>query len=146
MLAVGTYTQEYVDASRARIEELLAAYEAMVAAGGKSTAFKSAAADFESQFLANMVLALDECFLHRTRAVEGKDGNALNEVRMLCAGVIGDGMLPPDRTIKYRAENSVLGLEIGAPISMDVAAFRSVASAFFAEIEARFVREPVEAR
>jgi hypothetical protein len=146
MLAVGTYSQEYVDASRARVDELLAAYEAMVAAGGKTAAFTRATADFESRFLANMVLALDECFLHRTRAVEGKDGNPLNEVRMLCAGVLGDGRFPADRTIKYRTEDSVLELEIGAPIVLDIAGFRSLSAAFFAEIEKRFVKEAAGAR
>lgn len=77
--------------------------------------------------------------MHRTRAIEGKDGNPLNEVRMLCNSILrGHRVLCADRTIKYRAEASVLKLAIGDEIRLDEGRFRVLADAYFAEIQARF--------
>ena len=35
-------------------------------------------------FFNNIALVLDRYFVHRIRIVAGKDGNALNEVEMIC--------------------------------------------------------------
>ena len=77
--------------------------------------------------------------MHRTRALEGKDGNPLNEVRMLCTSLLTKkGVLTPDKTIKYRPESSVLGLELGDEIRLDEEQFRMLYEAFFSELERRF--------
>ena len=69
---------------------------------------------FAPLFFGNLVVVLDGYFVHRTRAIEGKDGNPLNEVRMLCSSILGhDGVLAADGTIKYKPEASVLGLAVG---------------------------------
>jgi hypothetical protein len=137
MLAASTYPQDYIDARRRAVADQLTAYDALVAVVPKAKA--AALAPFETQFLANLVLALDEMFVHRTRAVEGKDGNPCNEVRMLSTSILlHERVLTADKTIKYRADQSVLGLEVGDPIVVDRAGFGRLADAYFAEIERRF--------
>jgi len=138
VLAVSGYDKKYVDQCEARMTAQLAAFQSLVVAA-RTPAMLSALAQFEPQFLNNLTLALDGCFAHRTRAVEGKDGNALNEVRMLCTSILKHkGVLTADSTIKYKPEASALKLRIGDPIRMDTAQFGALAKAFFAEIRRRF--------
>jgi hypothetical protein len=143
MLAVTSYPQDYVDACRRRMEAQLAAYEELAASLPGTGATKARAGkaleSFEPLFLGNLVLALDECFVHRTRAIEGKDGNPLNEVRMICTSILhGGGVLTADKTIRYRPEASVLKLGVGDEIALDTAQFRLLLDAFLAELERRF--------
>ena len=42
------------------------------------------------------------------------------------------------KSIRYRPEASVLGLQLGDPITEDAAAFRRLAETFFDELEKRF--------
>lgn len=143
MLAVTSYSQGYVDGCRRRMETQLAAYDELAsslpATGAAKARAGKALESFEPLFFGNLVLALDECFVHRTRAIEGKDGNPLNEVRMLCTSILdGGGLLTADKTIKYRPETSVLKLGIGDDIALDAAQFRRLLDAFLSEIERRF--------
>lgn len=80
MLSVSSYPQEYVDATRSKIEAHVDAYIKLVtaardAAGAKDTRLQPAIAGFEPLFFNHMVLALDNYLLHRGRNLEGKDGN-----------------------------------------------------------------------
>jgi hypothetical protein len=135
MLAVTRYPEAYVAACRKRMDAQLGAYQAL-AAGAK----QADAARFEPLFCANLVLALDACFVHRTRGLEGKDGNPLNEVRMLCTALLQhDGVLTADKTIKYDPAKAVLKLKIGDPIALSAPDFKRLSAAFFKEIGARFV-------
>jgi hypothetical protein len=138
MLGVSTYSQEYIDACRAAVDAQLAAYaELTSAAGGRAAA---AVAGFEPRFVSHMVLALDFYFCHRLRGKEGKDGNPLNEVRVLGNSIMQKGaVLTVDTTIKLKAATSVLGLEYGDPIQLTADDFARLAAAFFAELERRFV-------
>ena len=140
MLAVKTYDQDYIDRCRAQMEAQLAAYADLVAAAGSSTASARAAVEaFEPRFFDNLTLVLDASFMHRTRALEGKDGNPLNEVRMLCSSLLtNDGVLAADKTIKYTPETSVLKLRVGDEIRLDEKQFRLLFEAFYAELERRF--------
>lgn len=134
MLAVTRYPREYVDACRSRVRTQLAAYRRVA-----SSADEAAVASFAPLFFANLTLALDASFVHRTRAIEGKDGNPLNEVRMLCTSILtNDGVLLADRTIKYEAKASVLKLEIGDQIRLDEKQFKKLSDAFFAQIGRKF--------
>jgi hypothetical protein len=134
MLAVTSYPQSYIDDCRKAMEAQLAAYDAL-AASAKGKAVEA----FEPLFFGNLVLAVDRCFVHRTRAIEGKDGNALNEVRMLCTSILeGGGVLTADKTIKYKPEASVLKLDVGDEIRIDAAQFRQLLKAFIREIELKF--------
>ncbi len=141
MLAVKTYAQEYIDECRARMDAQLATYKKVVSAAGtdKASSTRSAVEAFAPLFFNNLTLVLDAYFVHRTRAIEGKDGNALNQVRMLCTSILGnDGVLAADKTIKYTPEKSVLKLRIGDEIRLDEAQFRALFTAFFSEIERKF--------
>ena len=63
----------------------------------------------EPIYLANLLIAMDAHFIHRLRGAEGKDGNPLNEVRMLCYSMINsDNVLQADKTIKEPLHKSFL--------------------------------------
>jgi len=94
MLGVNKYPKDYVDAARAAVQGQVASYRALAAAARDP----AGVADFERRFFSHMLLALDSYFVHRLRGVEGKDGSALNEVRMLANGVMSNaGMLAAAR-------------------------------------------------
>src|SRR4051794_10245305 len=123
MLAVNAYTPDYIEACRANVEAQLAAYAALVSATGPDQA--AALASFEPLFFNNLTLVLDYAFVHRTRAMEGKDGNPLNEVRMLGNAILSNhAVLAVDKTIKYKPEASVLKLSIGDDVRITEAQFR----------------------
>jgi hypothetical protein len=89
MLCVNNYTREYIDECRSNVDVHLVAYQNLVAAArdraGNTTPFVDAAVEaFEPTFYNNMVLLLDNYFCHRSRTIEKKDGNPLNEVRVMC--------------------------------------------------------------
>lgn len=135
MLGVSTYSQEHIDACRAAVAAQLAAYADVTETAGDAAAI----ARFEPLFANHMVLALDFSFCHRLRGKEGKDGNPLNEVRVLASSITQHGaVLTADKTIRLTPATSVLGLELGAPIRLSAGDFARLAEAFFAELERRF--------
>ena len=73
MLGKNSYPPEYVKQCRSNVDELVKAYRKLATAAKGNAAL----AKFEPQFFNHLVLALDEYFVHRLRAVEGKDGNPL---------------------------------------------------------------------
>jgi hypothetical protein len=87
MLAVKSYSKDYIKACRARTDAQLAAHAALGAAAGKGKA-RSALVAFEAPFFNDLTLVLESYFVRRTRAIEGKDGNPLNEVRMICVSLL----------------------------------------------------------
>jgi hypothetical protein len=138
MLGKNSYPKEYIKASRERVASQVSAYKTFVKKAKKS-AGDAAVAAFEPVYFNNMVLTLDSYFTHRLRTVEGKDGNPLNEVRVLCQSILeNDGVMGSDKTIKMKPENSVLKLEVGDKISVTEAEFVRLADAYFNEIEAKF--------
>lgn len=145
MLGMKSYSRDYVDACRRRVDTQLAAYRelaAQVATGtdGGQGAGADALAAFEPLFFNSMVVSLDACFVHRIRAVEGKDGNPLNEVRVLAKSLLENaGVLAVDKSIKLKPETSVLGLQTGDEITLGEADFTKLSDAFFTEIEKKFV-------
>jgi hypothetical protein len=87
-----------------------------------------------------MVLALDSYFLHRARALEKKDGNLLNEVRILCNSMTNNNnRMCADKTIKFDPAKFVLKYRIGDEIKLKEADFVRLSSAFFAEIERKYL-------
>src|SRR4051812_40806429 len=136
MLMRADYPKVYVKSVRSMVADNVAAYEKLRLKPGN---------DFEQGYVHQLLLALDSYFTHRGRAMEGKDGNPLNEVRMITDSLQGNDahgpivpLLAANSTIKYKAEDSVLGLEIGEPLDLSVADHEKLALAFLDELQRRF--------
>jgi hypothetical protein len=149
MLGMKNYPREYIDACRSRIDSDLAAYRKHIAASRKKGANAKALEPFEVTFFNNMVLLLDYLFVHRLRTVEGKDGNPLNEVRVLCNSMLHNKNVltfrrPPTEPgsattgLKLNPETSVLKQHEGDEIKLGEADFVLLSNAFFAEIESKY--------
>lgn len=144
MLSVSKYSKQYIQGCRAKIDVQLTAYDALVgtARGGKAKGaapFENALAAFEPGFANHMLLAHESYFMHRARNLEGKDGNALNETRVLCTSLIeSDGVMTAIKVIRLKPEDSLLGYRVGDRVELDVKQLRRLSDAFFAEIELRY--------
>ena len=141
MLGMKTYAREYIDACRARVDADLLAYRKQVG--------KAPSKEFEARFFNNQVLLLDYMFVHRLTGIEGKDGNPLNEVRVLCNSILlNKGKIQVDRLpgwpnsassgIKLPLEKSVLKLNAGDEVKLNENDFVRLSNAFFAELEKRY--------
>jgi hypothetical protein len=100
MLCVNSYDRNYINECRSRIATRVSAYQRLVsaartAAGASQAQIASAIAAFEPVFFSGMVFVLDGYFVHRSRTIEGKDGNPLNEVRVLYESMRAAGPSPP---------------------------------------------------
>jgi hypothetical protein len=135
MLGRKNYTPDEIEHAKASADQALTAYRELAIA-----AETAALTAFEPQFFNNMVLVLDRYFVHRIRAVAGKDGNPLNEVELIADAVINnDGIFQSNNVIKWRPDESVLKLNAGDPIRLTATQFEALAKAFFAELEAKFL-------
>ena len=143
MLGRSTYTREEFDQSKAAINAQLAAYKALVKAAGDKASDKkvgTALGTFEPMFLNNLTLALDRFFVHRVRPVTGKDGNPLNEVEMICESLMNNnGILRESKVIKLIPEKSVAKIQFGDPIRLSAEQFERLSTAFFVELERKFL-------
>jgi hypothetical protein len=144
MLGMRTYSREYVDACRVKVESDLATYRRLATAPERQTTVDgspvtAAVQSLETAFFNNMVLVLDYLFVHRLRTIDGKDGNPLNEVRVICDSILQhNGVLTADKSIKLLPGKSVLKYQFGEPIKLNEADFERIFQAFFAEIENKF--------
>jgi len=142
MLGMKTYAQDDIDACRARVDADLCAYRRQVG--------KAPSKEFEARFFNDQVLLLDHMFVHRLTGIEGKDGNPLNEVRVLCNSILlNQGKLQVDKlrgwpnsggaSIKLPPEKSVLKLRVGDEVKLSEADFVRLSKAFFAAIEKEYL-------
>jgi hypothetical protein len=141
MLSINKYPQEFIDDCRQRIDVQVAAYRGVAAAAGgaKQPALAAAIESFEPHFFNNMVLVLDQLFVHRSRMIEGKDGNPMNEVRVLCNSLLQNGgLMLADKGIKLKADQSILQYKVGDQVRLNDADFARLADAYFAAIEQTF--------
>jgi hypothetical protein len=137
MLGRKDYTEDEIAHARAAVTEQLAAFHSLATAAGANAG--AALASFEHVYFNNLVLVLDRYFVHRVRAVSGKDANALNEVELLADSIMtNNGVLRGNNVIKYVADDSVLKLAIGEPIALTAEQFERLAEAFLGEIERKF--------
>lgn len=142
MLSPNSYPQAYIDDCRAKIDLQLSTYHDFLIAAemGEDKAALGAAKDaFEALFFRHLILAMDHYFDHRARALEGKDGNPINEVRVLCRSIMHNShKLLEDSQIRLDPAKSVLGLKAGDDIRLSAHDFKRLADAFFAEISIRY--------
>jgi hypothetical protein len=143
MLGRKDYTREEFDTARTAIAAQLAAYDRLLGDGLDATAGDEAQAarrEFDGLFFNNLTFVLDRYFVYRLRISAGSDGNPLNEVEMICDSLMyNGGILRPLSPIRYLADLSVLRLRIGDRIGLSAADFERLSTAFFAELERRFL-------
>ncbi len=144
MLGASSYPAAYVQACRDDVAAQIRAYRDLVGAASKAsgmslTRIDAALAAFEPAFFNNLLVALEMRFVHRLRGVEGKDGNPLNEVRMLAASLMDNGgVLAENKAIRYEPSRAVLRIDIGERIHLNADDFEALCTLFLAEIENRF--------
>jgi hypothetical protein len=142
MLGRKNYTRQEIDTARAMVEADLRAYRALPAAA-KTKAF-------EANFFNREVLLLDYLFVHRLTGAEGKDGNPLNEVRVLCNSLLlNQGRVQVDKqpgwpmsagsSLKLPPEKSMLKLKVGDEVELSETDFVRLSTAFFTELEKRYL-------
>lgn len=142
MLGIKAYTQNYIDACRTKVDADLRAYRKQVG--------EAPSREFEGRFFNDLVLLLDYMFVHRLTGIEGKDGNPLNEVRVLCnSTLLNQGKLQVDKLpgwpnsagagIKLTPEKSVLKLKLGDEVKLTEADFVRLSKAFFTEMEKKYL-------
>jgi hypothetical protein len=143
MLGRKDYRPEEVAGAQTVVKRQLAAYRKLAKAVDQAADSKAAAAleALEPLLFNNMALALDRYFVHRLRMTTGKDGNPVNELELVSDSLMNnDGVLRGNNVIKYVPEQSVLKLDIGDEIKLSAADFDRLAKAFFADLEAKFVK------
>jgi len=144
MLSITAYSKSYIDDCRKRMETQVAAYRLLATAakkesGGTSASINSAVAAFEPLFFNVLVVTLECSFVHRSRTKELKNGNPLNEVRMISNSILlNRAVLTQDKTINYTPEKSILKLQSGTPIKLTEPQFTALAKAFFADLELKY--------
>jgi hypothetical protein len=128
MLGRANYPMDYIGAVHARVERVLKAFDKA-----------KPAEPFASEALLDVVLGLEMAFVHRLRGQEGKDGNPLNEVRMIAASVLEfGGVMTGDKTIKWKPEASVTGLKAGDKIVLSRRQVGALADAFIEEVAKKY--------
>jgi hypothetical protein len=143
MLSVSAYPQQYIDEARARItgqRSVFAALAHEVRRSGAGPGGAAAALDaLEPEYFANLVIALDSHFVHRSRGQERKDGNAMNEVRVLVSSIQQhDSIMTAEKGIRLDPARSVLGIHYGDRVRIDAEGFERLARAFFEALEATY--------
>ena len=130
MLSVKQYPSEYISICRKKVKVDIEAFKKMT----------SATKPFEATYFNNMVLVLETMFVHRMRGQEGKEGNPLNEVRMITNSILtNNNKLLADNTIKYNVSKSVLKINLKQEIVLTAKDFAKLSDAFFEEIENKFL-------
>lgn len=127
MLGRNSYGPQEIEAARTAVRKQLADWRESDAGG-----------DLEATYFTTLVLALDRPFVHRVRTFTGKDTNPLSEVELLVDSLIGnEGRLAVGKVVKWKPEQSVLGLAEGDRISLGAEEYERLATAFLDEVERR---------
>ena len=146
MLGMKDYDQDYIDGCRSRVEAQVALFREVADAArdhgdADISRLEGALESLEYEYFNNMVIVLEGYFVHRLRGLEGKDGNALNEVRIIARALMENGgTLVADTQISLDPSRSVLGLAPGDPVRLTLQDYMRLSYAFIREIESRFSR------
>ena len=147
MLGMREYEQDYIDACRSRVETQVAMFREVAQPArdhgdADVSSLEGALESLEYEYFNNMLLVLEGYFVHRLPDLEGKDGNALNEVRVYARSLMENGgTLVADPQVPLDPARTVLGLEVGDPITLTLQQYSRLSNAFFREIEAKFSRQ-----
>ncbi|GAA2740743.1 hypothetical protein GCM10009868_04060 [Terrabacter aerolatus] len=138
------YEQDYIDACRSRIESQVAVFQEVARSArdhgdADVSALESALESLEYEYFNNMLIVLDGCFAERRRTTgAAADGGALDEVRVLARSLTANGgTVLADPAVPLDPTRSVLGLEVGAPVTLTLQQYRRISDAFLREIERR---------
>jgi hypothetical protein len=124
-----SYSSDEVEACRDTVDALLAAWQADEVQDST----------LENLVFGQAVIALDAWFVHRLRSMEGKDANALNEVRVLADSLISNsGVLRVEGPIRWVPERTVLGLDVGDEVLVTADGYERLAAAYLAAVEATY--------
>ena len=89
---------------------------------------------------ADTVVALDAWFVHRLRTMEGQDGNAMNEVRVLADSIVAnDGVVRVEGPIRWEPDRTRLGFAIGEEVLVTADGYERLAAAYLDAIGDTFV-------
>ena len=128
MLGRANYPMGYIEAVHARVSRVLKAFDKA-----------KPAEPFATDALLDVVLGLEMAFVHRLRGQEGKDGNPLNELRMIAMSVLEfGGVMTGDKTIRWTPEKSVTGLRIGDKIVLSRKQVGALLDAVIEEVAKKF--------
>jgi hypothetical protein len=141
VLGMKKYPKAYIAACRGRVDANLRTYREQVGT--------SPSKEFAARFFNDQVLLLDYMFVHRLSGIEGRDGNPLNEVRVLCNSILlNQGKLQVEKlpgwpnsavaSLTLPPEKSVLKLKAGDEVRLSEADFARLSKAFFAELEKKY--------
>ena len=141
MLGMKKYSKKYIGDCRERVKANLRAY--------REQAKKAYSRNFEARYFNDQVLLLDYMFVHRLTGIEGKEGNPLNEVRIICNSILlNEGKLQVDKLpgwpnsagsgMRLPQDKSILKLKAFDPIELSETDFVRLFEAFFAEIEHKY--------
>lgn len=143
MLGRKDYTREELASAQREVKQLLSTYRKLAKAVQETSDPKATAAleTFEPVLFNSMALALDRRFVHRLRSVTGKDGNPINELELLSDSLMNnDGVLRGINVIQYKAEDSVLKLDVGDEIHLDAEQFQRLSKEFFGDLASKYVK------
>ena len=137
MLGRKTFTRAEIDRAAALATAQVATFRAVADGVPASAADRLDA--LEAATFADATLALDRIFVHRVRGATGKATTPLNELEMLAAALMGDGVLDAGTVIRYDPAKAVLGLDAGAAVVIRADDFERLAKAVIAELEANLL-------
>jgi hypothetical protein len=131
MLGRKDFTQDEVSNGEAAVQRQLAAFDAVPTAA--QTALQKA------DHFNDLVLALDRRYVHRLRSVTGKDGTPLNELELIVESLLNNGGVFRElNVIKYKPEDSVVGLKAGDHIRLTRDDFAKLSAGVFDELRAKY--------
>ena len=121
MLGRKNYPREYIERCQRDIEAQIAEFNEL----------PPVPATFATRLAGHLVIVMDACFMHRVRALEGKDGNALNEVRVLSQSLMYGDTVIEDSTVTWDKDRMVLGLMKGDDLALSISDVDKLQQAFF---------------